>query len=108
MSVDFLKTIKEPVADYLMVGIHNDKEVNQYRGANYPVMNLLERVLCALSCKYVEDAVFGASFHVTSGHLLDKHRVYLVCHDHRKEIVSGPDGSDPYIVSIDVYSALNN
>jgi ethanolamine-phosphate cytidylyltransferase len=95
--VDFLKKVKE-VADYLIVGIHADKEVNRYRGTNYPIMNLHERVLSTLACKYVNEVVIGAPFHVTAD-LLDHFKVSLVCHGEKTEIIPGPDGSDPYIVS---------
>ena len=37
--------------DFLIVGLHTDQVVNQYKGRNYPIMNLQERVLCILSCK---------------------------------------------------------
>ena len=31
------------LGDYLIVGIHNDANVNRRRGRNYPIMNLNER-----------------------------------------------------------------
>ena len=31
-----------------MAGVHNDAVVNRHRGANFPVMNLNERVLSVL------------------------------------------------------------
>jgi len=48
--VDFLEKVKE-LGDYLIVGLHTDQEVNRYRGSNYPIMNLHERVLSVLACK---------------------------------------------------------
>jgi ethanolamine-phosphate cytidylyltransferase len=39
--------------------------VNSYKGRNYPVMNIHERVLNVLSCKYVDEVVIGAPFAIT-------------------------------------------
>lgn len=97
--VDFLKKVKEEVADYLIVGLHTDKEVNRYRGTNYPIMNLHERVLSTLACKYVNEVVIGAPFHVTTD-LLDHFKVSLVCHGSQTEVILGTHGSDPYLVSL--------
>ena len=52
--VEILKRAKE-AGDYLIVGVHNDSIVNAHRGLNYPIMNLHERVLSVLGCKYVDD-----------------------------------------------------
>jgi ethanolamine-phosphate cytidylyltransferase len=40
-----LQTLEKARAlgDYLIVGIHNDANVNRRRGRNYPIMNLNER-----------------------------------------------------------------
>lgn len=48
--VDFLEKAAAE-GDYLIVGLHTDLIVNRYRGANYPIMNLHERVLSVLACK---------------------------------------------------------
>lgn len=36
---------------YIVVGIHDDETVNEWKGVNYPIMNLYERALCILGCK---------------------------------------------------------
>ena len=36
---------------YIIAGIHDDLTVNRWKGANYPIMNIFERGLCALQCK---------------------------------------------------------
>ncbi len=36
---------------YVVVGLHEDIEVNRYKDKNYPIMNLQERVLSVLSCR---------------------------------------------------------
>jgi ethanolamine-phosphate cytidylyltransferase len=48
--LDFLEKAKEH-GDFLIVGLHTDTIVNQYKGGNYPIMNLHERVLSVLACK---------------------------------------------------------
>jgi len=45
---------------YLIVGVHNDATVNSVKGANLPIMNLYERVLTVLSCRYVDEVIIGA------------------------------------------------
>ena len=36
---------------YLIAGVHNDEEVNRWKGVNYPIMNIFERGMCVLQCK---------------------------------------------------------
>lgn len=48
--LDFLEVAKQQ-GDYLIVGLHTDPVVNRYKGQNYPIMNLHERVLSVLACK---------------------------------------------------------
>ncbi|XP_036853354.2 ethanolamine-phosphate cytidylyltransferase isoform X1 [Manis javanica] len=69
-------------------------EVNHYKGKNYPIMNLHERTLSVLACRYVSEVVIGAPYAVTA-ELLDHFKVDLVCHG-KTEIVPDKDGSDPY------------
>lgn len=48
--LDFLEQAKNH-GDYLIVGLHTDPIVNNYKGSNYPIMNIHERVLSVLACK---------------------------------------------------------
>lgn len=48
--LDFLEKAKQ-LGDYLIVGLHTDPVVNKYKGGNYPIMNIHERVLSVLACK---------------------------------------------------------
>ena len=48
--LDFLERARKE-GDFLIVGLHTDPIVNRYKGANYPIMNLHERVLSVLACK---------------------------------------------------------
>jgi ethanolamine-phosphate cytidylyltransferase len=51
--------------DYLLVGIHGDALVNRIHGMNLPLMNLHERVLSVLGCRYVDDVLIDAPLVVT-------------------------------------------
>ena len=48
--LDFLERARKE-GDFLIVGLHTDPIVNRYKGANYRIMNLHERVLSVLACK---------------------------------------------------------
>lgn len=48
--LDFLEKARAE-GDYLIIGLHTDPIVNRYKGSNYPIMNLHERVLSVLACK---------------------------------------------------------
>lgn len=48
--LDFLEQARKH-GDYLIVGLHTDPVVNKYKGSNYPIMNIHERVLSVLACK---------------------------------------------------------
>ena len=36
---------------FVVAGIHNDEVINDWKGVNYPIMNIYERGLCVLQCK---------------------------------------------------------
>ncbi|XP_077184173.1 ethanolamine-phosphate cytidylyltransferase isoform X2 [Paroedura picta] len=93
--VDFLEKVhKLAEQPYIIVGLHFDQEVNLYKGKNYPIMNVHERTLSVLACRYVSEVVIGAPYAV-SADLLDHFKVDLVCHG-MTEVVPDRDGSDPY------------
>ncbi|KAJ6437277.1 cytidyltransferase-like domain-containing protein [Purpureocillium lavendulum] len=54
---------------YVVVGVHEDEVINQWKGVNYPIMNIFERGLCVLQCKYINAVVFGAPFTPTKAYL---------------------------------------
>lgn len=62
--VSILKEAKER-GDYLIVGIHSDTVVNRVRGFNLPLMNVHERVLSVLGCRFVDDVLIDAPYVVT-------------------------------------------
>jgi ethanolamine-phosphate cytidylyltransferase len=59
--VSMLKQARER-GDYLIVGVHSDAIVNQTSGMNLPLMNLQERVLSVLGCRYVDDVLISAPY----------------------------------------------
>ncbi|XP_013146740.1 PREDICTED: ethanolamine-phosphate cytidylyltransferase isoform X1 [Papilio polytes] len=93
--LDFLEAANAQ-GDFLIVGLHTDLEVNRYKGSNYPIMNLHERVLSVLACKFVHEVVIGAPYSVTAD-LMDHFGVQVVCHG-LTPIAPDADGSDPYKV----------
>lgn len=93
--LDFLEKAKE-FGDYLIVGLHTDPIVNRYKGSNYPIMNLHERVLSVLACKYVSEVVIGAPYVVTKD-LMDHFKVDVVVHG-KTHVMFGENGEDPFEV----------
>ena len=63
-----IKTLERARAmgDYLIVGVVNDEVVNQHRGANYPIMNLNERVLSVVGCRYADDVLIDAPWEISA------------------------------------------
>jgi len=74
----FLKRASQ-LGDFLIVGLHTDPIVNMYKGSNYPIMNLQERVLSVLACKYVSEVVIGAPYIVTKD-LIEHFNISVVAH----------------------------
>jgi ethanolamine-phosphate cytidylyltransferase len=62
--VDRLRLAKEQ-GDFLYVGLWDDEMTKYYRGEDYPIQTLQERVLEVLACKYVDEVVIGAPFIMT-------------------------------------------
>jgi ethanolamine-phosphate cytidylyltransferase len=93
--VDFLQKCKE-IGSFIIVGLHNDWEVNRYKGKNYPIMNLQERVLSVLACKYVSEVIIGAPYTVTE-FMLESMKVNHVVQGVTR-VYPDEDGNDPYEV----------
>lgn len=111
--LDFLEKAKEQ-GDFIIVGLHTDVVVNKYKGGNYPIMNLHERVLSVLACKvsltwfasietssnqliffkYVNEVVIGAPYEVTKD-LMEHFKVDVVVHG--QTLIKSELG-DPYAV----------
>ncbi|KAH9616270.1 hypothetical protein KSS87_018151, partial [Heliosperma pusillum] len=51
--------------DFLLVGIHTDQTISAKRGAHRPIMNLHERSLSVLACRYVDEVIIGAPMEIS-------------------------------------------
>lgn len=62
-----LKRLEEAkkFGDFLYVGIWDDDMTKYYKGPNYPIVSIQERVLMTLACKHIDDVVIGAPFILT-------------------------------------------
>merc|ERR1712087_762622 len=65
--VGHISALKEAKAKgtFLVVGLYDDETVRARKGPFFPLMNLQERVLNVLSCKYVDDILIGAPWTIT-------------------------------------------
>ena len=97
--VEILKLARE-LGDFLLVGIHTDQTVSETRGPHRPIMNLHERSLSVLACRYVDEVIIGAPWEV-SRDMITTFNISLVVHgtiaendDFQKE------ESNPYAVPI--------
>jgi ethanolamine-phosphate cytidylyltransferase len=53
------------MGDFLYVGVWGDDIVNFFKGSQYPILSLHERVLMVLACKYVDDVVIGCNYQIS-------------------------------------------
>jgi len=94
--INLLKKAKE-LGTFTIVGVLDDETVNRYKGGNLPIMNLYERVLSVLSCKYVDEVVIGAPEKLTLDFI--KHlNIQVVVHG-KDPISLCADGTHPYEVA---------
>lgn len=73
----FLEAAKAK-GDFLLVGIHSDDTVNAERGGGFPIMNLHERALSVLSCRYVDEVIIGAPWALTADMINSMHITKVV------------------------------
>lgn len=92
--IEFLKEAKK-LGDYLLVGVHDDESIRKIRGQNFPLMNLNERVLSVLSCRYVDEVIIGAPYSVTKDVLEKIYKVDVVVHGIHQVLLDA-DQQDPY------------
>lgn len=76
--VEILRVARE-LGDFLLVGIHNDLTVSAKRGAHRPIMNLHERSLSVLACRYVDEVIIGAPWEVSKD-MITTFNISLVVH----------------------------
>lgn len=62
--IEFLRQVynNEEGKAFIVVGVHDDNVINHWKGLNYPIMNIFERGLCVLQCRYVSAVIFSAPF----------------------------------------------
>lgn len=68
----FLEAAKG-LGDFLLVGVHDDDTINTERGGGFPIMNLHERALSVLSCRYVDEVIIGAPWALTEDMINSMH-----------------------------------
>lgn len=73
---EFLKAAKS-LGDYLFVGILNDDAVLVQDG-HYPIMDMNERALSALACRFTDDIILNCAS-IPSDEFLSKIGVHIVC-----------------------------
>ena len=74
--VNFLRTAREH-GDYLLVGIHSDEVVRNYKRA--PILSMDERIASVVGCRYVDEVVPDAPLTVTR-EWIEQHEIDLVVH----------------------------
>lgn len=59
--IEFLKRAHEHYAGaaLIVVGLRSDKDANARTGDGCPIMNIFERALCVLQCKYVDGVILN-------------------------------------------------
>ncbi|KAK7340104.1 hypothetical protein VNO77_20798 [Canavalia gladiata] len=76
--VEILRLARD-LGDFLLVGIHTDQTVSATRGSHRPIMNLHERSLSVLACRYVDEVIIGAPWDVSKD-MLTTFNISLVVH----------------------------
>lgn len=82
----------------IVVGLHDDKTVNEVKGENYPIMNLQERALCVLQCRYVDAVILQAPYIASEQFVksLIPRGIHVAKIVHGATPVTEVDGQDPY------------
>ncbi|KAI8463116.1 MAG: CTP-phosphoethanolamine cytidylyltransferase [Monoraphidium minutum] len=81
--VEILKAAKAE-GNFLLVGLHSDADVADRRGPHMPIMNVHERALSVLACRYVDEVIIGAPEQVDAD-LLSTFNIGLVVRGSRSE-----------------------
>lgn len=95
--VETLRKAKK-FGDFLLVGIHDDATVNERKGSNFPIMNLHERTLAVLSCRYVDEVIIGAPWCVSEDMIKTMNITTVVHGSHRGDNKDVMKYVDPYEV----------
>ncbi|KAL0914884.1 hypothetical protein M5K25_015271 [Dendrobium thyrsiflorum] len=88
------------LGDFLLVGIHTDQTISSTRGAHRPIMNLHERSLSVLACRYVDEVIIGAPWEVSKD-MITTFNISLVVHGTIAENMDYlMEKSNPYAVPL--------
>ena len=85
---------------FVIAGVHDDSTVHRHKGLNYPIMNIYERGLCVLGCRYVDAVIFKTPWNLSRSFLSNTpydRPVDAVYHGPTKAFGAGQ--VDPYIVA---------
>ncbi|XP_042055396.1 ethanolamine-phosphate cytidylyltransferase-like [Salvia splendens] len=107
--VEILKSARA-LGDFLLVGVYPDQTVSELRGSRYPLMNLHERSLSVLACRYVDEVIIGAPWEVTKD-VITTFNISLVVHGTVAEKNPFLNGKpDPYSVpkSMGIFQTLES
>ena len=118
--IGHIETLKraKAIGDYLIVGVHDDQTVNLYKGSNYPIMSLNDRVMCVLSTKFVDEVIIGAPWSVTR-ELITGFNIKIVVQgtnpkncpgSEKRKIVSSDSGEDPFAIpkEMNIYQEIES
>ncbi|KAJ3680986.1 hypothetical protein LUZ60_015475 [Juncus effusus] len=99
--VEILRIARE-LGDFLLVGIHTDQTVSETRGPHRPIMNLHERSLSVLACRYVDEVIIGAPSEI-SRDMITTFNISLVVHGTIAENMDFlKEDSNPYSVPLEM------
>jgi cytidyltransferase-like protein len=74
--IALFKKAKEQ-GDYLIVGIHSDEDVAQYK--RIPILTTEERAYTVAACRYVDEVILNAPLHIDEAYIRE-HQIDLVIH----------------------------
>ncbi|KAG0467456.1 hypothetical protein HPP92_018423 [Vanilla planifolia] len=90
------------LGDFLLVGIHTDQTISSTRGSHRPIMNLHERSLSVLACRYVDEVIIGAPWEVSKD-MITTFNISLVVHGTIAENMGYlKEKSNPYAVPLEM------
>ncbi|KAH9603768.1 hypothetical protein KSS87_018794 [Heliosperma pusillum] len=91
--------LAKDLGDFLLVGIHTDQTVSAKRGAHRPIMNLHERSLSVLACRYVDEVIIGAPLEVSKD-MIATFNISVVVHGTIAEGDFQQEKDNPYAAAI--------
>ncbi|QIW97376.1 hypothetical protein AMS68_002894 [Peltaster fructicola] len=82
---------------YIIAGIHDDTTINYHKGINYPIMNMVERGLCVIQCRYIHTVVFNAPHTPSKAYLSTLPPVTQAGKQHPDVVYHGSTSSMPML-----------